>query len=194
MPNNKRLIIATDKLFVHNAIATEFAKAHDILTFTYNPNMSLSQNTKVVWKNALYHVQQKYESMVFMGTGSNCNLLYSLYEDKNLEFDAGVFVNYKEPKDIINLKLQEQVSKITDIYTFGTSKKNTLPPVAYVKDHQCVNTLFGTTRSKRLALEIYGCVVYGTYHANTLEETNSVFIQFVVTVTFWIHTFFVFKE
>jgi hypothetical protein len=178
MPNNKRLIIGSNKLFANNTIATEFAKAHDIITFEYDPQLTLKANTKELWKNISYHLRQDYVSVIFMAQGIESNLLYSLYEDKNLTFDAGVFVNYKTLPEVgqISLETQWEVFQKTKLYTFSTNKKDTLPPVAHLQDHQYVPTFFGTTRSKRLAKEMFGCVLYGGYQAMSLEETNSVFI------------------
>jgi hypothetical protein len=178
MPNNKRLIIGSNKLFIHNTIANEFRKAHDIITYSYIPELSLKSNTKELWKDISYHVRQDYDSVVFMAQGFESNLLYSLYKDKGLTFTAGVFVNYKAPVDEgqVDLGTQYEISQKTRIYTFSTNKKDTLPPVAHLQDHQYVPALFSTTRTKRLAQEIYGCVLYGAYQAIKIEETNSVFI------------------
>jgi hypothetical protein len=178
MPNNKRLIIGSNKLFANNSIATEFAKAHDIYTFEYQPQLNLKANTKKLWKNISQLIRQDYDSIIFMGQGVESNLLYSLYEDKDLTFTAGVFVNYKTDKEEpqVDLGLQYELAQKTKIYTFSTNKKDTLPPVAHLQDHQYVPTLFGTTRSKRLAQEMYGCVLYGAYQALGLEENNSVFV------------------
>lgn len=178
MLNNKRLIIGSNKLFNSNTIATQFAKAHDIVTFNYNPILSLRANTKELWKQISQHLRQDYDSVVFMGVGIEANLLYSLYKDKNYTFTAGVFVNYEPSENVgqIDLATQWEVYQKTKIYTFSTNKKDTLPPVAHLQDHQYIHTMFGTIRSKRLAQEMYGCVLYGAYQALGLEETNSVFI------------------
>jgi hypothetical protein len=122
-----------------------------------------------------------------MGTHVDSNLLYSLYDDKNVVFDAGVLVNYKtlSREGEVDLDTQWSISKETDIYTFNTkfstsknltNKKDTLPPVAHLKDHQYVPSLLGNVRSRRLAMEIFGCVVYGTYNINGLEGANSVLV------------------
>ena len=178
MPNNKRLIIGSNKLFSNNTIATQFAKAHDIYTFEYDSQLSLKANTKELWKNISPLIRQDYDSIIFIGQGIESNLLYELYEDKNLIIDGAVFVNYKTVPEMgqISLDTQYEVFQKTKIYTFSTNKKDTLPPVAHLQDHQYVPTFFGTTRSKRLAQEMYGCVLYGAYQALGLDETNSVFI------------------
>jgi hypothetical protein len=179
MPNkNTRLIIGSNKLFTYNNILTQFAYDHDIITYTYNDKLSLKANTKIVYKNISYHIRQDYDSIVFMGTHVDSNLLYGLYDDKNLVFDAGVLVNYKtlSREGEVDLDTQWNISKETDIYTFNTNKKDTLPPVAHLKDHQYVPSILGNVRSRRLAMEIFGCVVYGTYNINGLEGANSVLV------------------
>lgn len=178
MPNNKRLIIGSNKLFNSNTIATQFAKAHDIFLFNYDPKLTLKANTKELWKEISYHIRQDYDSVIFMAQGVESNLLYTLYEDKGLIFDAGVFVNYKTSPQTgpVSMATQWEVYQKTKLYTFSTKKEDTLPPIAHLQDHQYVPSLFGTVRTKRLAQEMYGCVLYGAYQALGLEETNSVFI------------------
>jgi len=177
MPNktNRKLIVGSEKLFLANNILEEFSIDHDILTFSYDKDLTLKANSKILYKALKTPLAKGYSKIVFMGHGLDCNLLYELYDDKGLVFDAGVFVNYKKDRNTeISLITQEHLNIETKIYSFSTfgDKKR---PVAYLTDHQPLKTLFATTRSKRLAQEIFGCVVYGAYQMNGLKGKPTAF-------------------
>lgn len=179
MPNKtqRSLIVGSQTLFQANNILTEFAIGHDIYLFSYNDNLTLKANAKALYRELLPLLRQNYEHITFMGHGVDCNLLYGLYEDKNLKFDAGVFVNYKAEKYGIESHIHEHLeldkAKIYSVVTKGNKKR----PVEYLTSHQYVNSLFGTIRSKRLAQEIFGCVVYGAYNKDCLSGEPTAFIN-----------------
>jgi hypothetical protein len=179
MPNktNRKLIVGSEKLFQPNNILEQFSIDHDVLTFSYNDNLSLKANSKVLYKVLRSYLAKGYDKLVFMGHGIDCNLLYELYDDKALKFDAGVFVNYKQSSDgEVSLITQEHLFMETKIYSFST-QGNEKRPVAYLTDHQSLRTAFRTIRSKRLAQEIYGCVVYGAYQMNGLKGKPTAFVS-----------------
>lgn len=179
MPNKtkRKLIVASEKLFISNNILEQFSIDHDILTFSYNDNLNLRSNSKALYKLMKRHLEKGYDKIVFMGHGVDCNLLYELYDDKDMVFTAGVFVNYKKPQgEQVSDITQEHLFMETKIYSFSTygDKKR---PVAYLTDHQSLRTVFGNIRSKRLAQEIFGCIVYGAYQMNGLLGRPTAFIK-----------------
>lgn len=179
MPNktNRKLIVGSEKLFQPNHILEQFSLDHDVLTYSYNDNLTLKANSKVLYKLLKSHLAKGYDRLVFMGHEVDCNLLYELYDDKGLKFDAGVFINYKKTDDgEVSLITQEHLFMETKIYSFST-QGNEKRPVAYLTDHQSLRTVFGTIRSKRLAQEIYGCVVYGAYEMNSLYGEPTAFVS-----------------
>ena len=169
MPNKtqRTLLVGSEKLFQANNILNQFSKEHDIYLYSYNENISLKANAKALYREILPLLRENYEQVVFMGYGSDCNLLYGLYDDKGLKFDAGVFVNY------LHEHLELDKAKIYSFVTKGNKKR----PVEYLTDHQYVKSLFGTIRSKRLSQEIFGCVVYGAYNKDCLTGEPTLFLN-----------------
>jgi len=179
MPNktNRSLIVGSQKLFQANNILTEFAIGHDVYLFSYDETLSLTANTKALFRDLLVYLRESYDHIVFMGYGVDCNILYGMCLDKNLYFDASVFVNYEEPYQMVPHRVHNLLAmKESKIYSFST-KGNEKRPVEYTTDHQYVKSLFGNIRSKRLAKEIFGCVVYGAYKQNYLSGQPTVFVQ-----------------
>lgn len=170
---NRKLLVGSQKLLNTNNILVEFSKDHDIIQFSYNPNETLEKNTRLLWRHIRMYIASPYQKLTFMGIGQECNLMYELYDKKNLVFDAGVFVNYKDPVDgKVSLQLQKDMSLAgTKIYTYSTYNKKE-HPVVISQSHQAL-PLYSTIRSQRLAKEIYGCVVYGSYCENYLDGPNT---------------------
>lgn len=179
MPNKtqRSLIVGSQKLFQANNILTEFAVGHDVYLFSYDKSLSLTANTKALFRDLLVYLRENYDHIVFMGYGVDCNILYGMCLDKNLYFDAGVFVNYEELDEIVPHRVHNRLdAQQSKIYSF-TTKGNKKRPVEYITDHQYVKSLFGNIRSKRLAQEIFGCVVYGAYNQNYLSGEPTEFIS-----------------
>lgn len=179
MPNKtqRTLLVGSEKLFQANNILNQFSKEHDIYLCSYNENISLKANAKALYREILPLLRENYEQVVFMGYGSDCNLLYGLYDDKGLKFDAGVFVNYQHCDDSVPSHIHEHLElDKAKIYSFVT-KGNKKRPVEYLTDHQYVKSLFGTIRSKRLSQEIFGCVVYGAYNKDCLTGEPTLFLN-----------------
>lgn len=178
MPNKtkRKLIVGSEKLFVANNILEQFSIDHDILTFSYDHTLSVKSNTKALYKKMSPYLAKGYDKIVFMGHGLDCNVLYEMYDDKNFVFNAGIFVNYKKVNDYqISSITQEHLFMETKIYSFSTygDKKR---PLAYLTDHQSLKSILGNIRNKRLAQEIFGCVVYGAYQMNGLKGKPTAFI------------------
>ena len=174
---NRKLMIVSQTLIPSNKIFEEFKEDHDFYFFEYNPQLSLLSNCKRVYKDIKEYIMSDYQHIVFMGHGQDCNVLYGLYEDKNLVFDAGVFVNYESPtNESVPHQVKDSMSPETKIYSYSTHKKNLDQPIIGISIHQYVPTLLGGFNSKRLAQEIYGAVVYDTYSELFLQGPKSVFI------------------
>ena len=170
---NRKLIVASEKLFISNSLLKEFMKDHDILTFNYDTSIDLEENSREVWKKFIMNLDYSYDKIVFMGHGVDCNIIYPLYRNKKLDFDAAVFVDYKNPDTLLIPPSYEEAlrkSKVK-IYSFSTRNKKETPS-AIIQSHQSL-PWYHTTRSYRLAQEIYGCIVYDTYQENYLSGANS---------------------
>lgn len=166
---NRKLLVASGTLFISPKILNQFSKDHDIVLFNYNPTIDLKQNARALFKSLQKHLDWGYDKYIFLGKGQDCTLCYALYEHKNMLFDAAVFVNYKELEPISD-DTKITLAKASKIFSYSTKKGGT--PVE-ATNHQNLNTLFGTTRSKRLAQDIYGQIVYGVYNELYLDGKAS---------------------
>ena len=174
---NRKLIVGSEILFVSNNLLTQFAKDHDIFTFHHNEKDSLDTTARHIWRDLKSYLIKDYDHIVFMGFKDDSDIVFKLNEDRNLLFDAAVFVNYEPTGEIDSLALS--IDKLTqaqvNLYSFGYGgKKNRLDGL--VENHQSL-PIWTNLRSERLAQEIYGCVVYGTYKQVSLSGTNTEFIR-----------------
>lgn len=169
--NNRKLIVGSEKLFISNNILYQLNKDHDIFLFSYNTNKTLIENTKVLYKNLKIHLNESKDKLVFMGLKKECNLLYSLAKDKSLFFDGAIFINYQPLFDMsqIDFDTLDQVNEKTKIYKYKTTNSQS--------DGLTVKTLFGSTRSKKLAQNIYASLVYDVYQENFLDGKPTAFVD-----------------
>lgn len=167
MPNNtnRKLIVAQQDLFYHSSILNQIPKDHDIYLFKYDNLLDVRSNSKAIYRNTVLPAFSNggYSHLSFMAQNKACNVLYELYKDKQIEFGAGVFVNFNFTNSEIDM------SQKTKIYSFSTDGKEKRP--THCEAHQSLKTIFHSTRSKRLGKEIAGCLTYGYYQENYLEGT-----------------------
>ena len=174
---NRKLIVGSEILFVSNNLLTQFSKDHDIFTFHLNDKQSLDTTARQVWRDLKPYLQKDYDHIVFMGYKDDSDVVFRLNQDRNLAFDAAVFVNYEPTGEIDSLALSiEKLEQAqTKVYSFNYGhKKNRLDGL--VENHQSL-PIWTNLRSERLASEIYGCVVYGAYQQTSLSGTNTEFIK-----------------
>jgi len=176
---NTNLIVGSEKLFQANNILEQFSTDHHILTFKYNPEFTPLTNSKILYKAIRTHLSNDYAKMTFMGHETDCNLLYELYKDKGIIFDAAIFVNYSRDYDnslygqnVTQQALSEEKTKIYSFYTTNSYNQRAL----YTESHQYIPSMFKNIRSKRLAQEIYGCTVYGGYQMTSLGKSPTVIL------------------
>lgn len=158
--NNRKLIVGSEKLFLSNQLATMFSKDHDILLFSYDDKLNPKDNSRMIWRTLSKMFAKEYDKIVFMGLGSDCNVLQNLYKDRGLAFDAGVLVNYTK----IDSESIVEKDSAKKIWSFSNKKRPEI--VSY--NHQSLPWYY-TIRSKRLAQEIYGTIVYGVYDQTYLD-------------------------
>lgn len=172
---NRKLIVGSGELFISSKIMEQFSKDHTIVTFTYNPLISLKENSKIIFKKLQRHLDAGYDKYVFFGKGQDCNLYYALYEHKKMLFDAGVFVNFFPTTEKIKPETIQFLKDNSKLFSYSTGKKNGHLPKE-MTNHQIIKTPLRTTRSKKLAQDMYGQIVYGVYQENFLEGPNTIII------------------
>jgi hypothetical protein len=169
---NSKLIVGSEKLFLSNNLLTSFSKDHDIFQISIDPQRSLEEQSRVIWRDLKNTLDKPYSSIVFMGLGYDCNVRYELYRKRKFVFDGAIFVNPIIDEDISDEELVLEQDKTYSFSTQGIKKT----PANLSKVHQCLPRFHGL-RSRRLALEIYGCVVYGFYQQDYLSGANTEFIR-----------------
>lgn len=174
---NRNLIVASEVLFVSNNILSLFSKNHDIFTFHHERDQAIETTEKQIWRDLKPFLMKDYESIIFIGYRDDCDVIFDLFESRNLIFDAAIFVNYEPVKRTENLNqyLHGLKKAGTNLYSFsyGTDK-NRLANL--IETHQSL-PIWTNLRSTRLAQEIFGCVLYDTYQMTYLSGTNTEFIQ-----------------
>lgn len=175
MPNtNRKLLVASEKLFISNNILNQFSKDHDVLLFSYDNKKTLEENSRATWRDITTLIGLSYDQVIFMGVGQECNLSYHLYEKRNLFFDAVVFINYEpeNPGELNEFIKEKMVLDKSKIYTLSNKKKLNM-----ISDNHEQLPWYSTIRSKRLAQAIYSFVVYDSYSQDGLDGTNTRIIK-----------------
>jgi uncharacterized radical SAM superfamily protein len=177
MPNaNRNLIVGSEILFVSNNLLEMFSKDHDIFTFHHERHAPIDQTAKQVWRDLKPLLAKGYDRIIFIGYRDDSDIVFDLYENRKLIFDAAVFVNYEQFASKLDYKdyLAKMKQDGVDLYSFsfGTDKKKL---ANLIETHQSLS-FWTNLRSLRLAQEIYGCVVYGTYKLDYLAGSNTRFV------------------
>lgn len=174
---NRKLIVGSEKLFTSNNLAYEFGKDHDIFLYSYDQNKDVTYNSRMIWRDLKPYLVKSYDHITFMGHGMDANVVYDLHMERRLDFDAIVTVNHLLPVSVDNWeKVHDELLQTASkrySFSYGT---NTKRPVIIFDNHQSL-PFFTTLRSRRLAQEIYGCVVYGAYEQTHLVGSNTEFIH-----------------
>ena len=174
---NRNLIVGSEILFVSNNLLSMFSKDHDIFTFHHEKHESIDTTAKQVWRDLKPLLVKNYDNIIFMGYKDDSDVVFDLFEHRKLVFNAAIFVNY-EPgsKERDTYKCIKNMKKAqTDLYSFSYGlDKNRLANL--IETHQSL-PVWTNLRSPRLAQEIFGCVLYGTYKQVSLSGSNTEFIR-----------------
>lgn len=170
------LIIGSDTLFNSrhkNGFYDLFKNDHDIFMLETNkPNYvnDLVESIKG-------HMSLDYTHKVFIGSGKDIYILFDLYLQYGIYFDAAVLVNgtysntiYMDEKTFRYKELVDGLSKKTEIYNLH-GKLNKYEELPFAKINQKIDTYIPPTMSSRYSLEAYGLIVYGLYEQNGLSNS-----------------------
>jgi len=169
MKSNK-LIIGSEKLFTKDNIysfSNLFNDEHDIRLVYKDTDQTASDLSATIH----YLVESDYKYKTFIGCNQDAELLFDLYLDHNIVFDAAVLINcrYSNYSRINHPALAKKLAKKTKIFNLhGKLYRNeTLP---FAQENQYIPTLISPSLSSRYSLEAYGLLVYGVYQQNYLDR------------------------
>ena len=174
---NRNLIVGSEVLFVSNNLLSMFPKDHDIFTIHHEKHESIDTTARQVWRDIKPLLEKNYDNIIFIGYKDDSDIVFDLFEHRRLVFDAAIFINYEPAsKDQdINTRIKNMKEAQTDIYSFSYGlDKNRLGNL--IETHQSL-PVWTNLRSLRLAQEILGCVLYGTYKQVSLSGSNTEFIK-----------------
>lgn len=171
---NRKLLVGSEKLFISNNIVNQLSKDHDIIMFSYDKKKTLEENSRALWRDIAGHIATGYDKVVFLGLGQECNLVYSLYEKRNMSFDGAVFINYKRENegDLTSLSKERFELSNTKLYTISNSKKLDM----FSQNHEQLKW-YQTIRAKKLGQIIHSFLVHDTYGETYLEGINTRFVR-----------------
>lgn len=171
---NRKLLVGSEKLFISNNIVNQLSKDHDIVMFSYDKKKTLEQNSRVLWRDIAGLIATGYDKVVFLGVGQECNLVYSLYETRNLSFDGAVFLNYKRENDGDLTSLAKDRFELSNTKLYTISNGRILEVIS--ENHEQIKW-YQTTRSKKVGQMIYSFLVHDTYGENYLQGPNTRFLK-----------------
>ena len=169
MPNN--ILVGSEKLFRSKAPWTLdtsflglFSQDHTLLLFNTDNDNEIQRKTTQKLSLALFtKAQKEHDNLLFIGYENECRMIIDLHEKFKFNFDCVVLVNnpYEE-------SMYSSLYGNTNLYNFYTNSKGF--DLAGADINQRIKTTLPAYMSKRLALEVFGCVVYGAYEKNGLES------------------------
>lgn len=176
MPNNT--LVASSKLFrtkapwrIDGSLMGQLSKDHDIILFDHDrTKLTYQQMSKKIGRHLYHRVQRDVRHLVFIGYEQDCRLVSDMYTNMGFKFDCAVLINNTEDHSVYN-----SIMGHTAIYNFWTKDKNSYGPISGAEENVYVKTLMPAHTSSRLAQEITGCLVYGWYNQNCLDNINSIF-------------------
>lgn len=174
---NRNLIVGSEVLFVSNNLLSMFSKDHDIFTIHHEKHESIDTTARQIWRDLKPLLQKDYDNIIFIGYKDDSDIVFDLFVHRKLIFNAAIFVNYEPAvkNQATYTLLKEMKQAGTNLYSFSYGiDKNRLANL--IETHQSL-PVWTNLRSPRLAQEIFGCVLYGTYKMTSLSGTNTEFIR-----------------
>jgi hypothetical protein len=176
MPNNT--LVASSKLFktkapwrINGSLMGQITKDHDVILFDHDSSETTYKHMSKKIGRYLYHrVQREVQHLTFVGYEHECRLVSDLYITMGFKFDTAILINNLHSHSVYDTILGH-----TKIYNFWTKDVEPYGPINGAEENQYVKTLMPAHMSNRLASEISGCLIYGSYEQNCLENNKPVF-------------------
>lgn len=170
MPNN--ILVGSERLFrsknpwtIDNSLLGLLSPDHSLLLFNTNNRDDFDRKKTQSLSINLFNLSQvSYGKVLFIGLENECRVAVDLHDKYGFDFDCVVLVNnpYED-------SFYESLSTDTLLYNFYTNSNGF--DLAGADINQRITTPLPASMSKRLALEIYGCVLYGAYDKDDLSKT-----------------------
>lgn len=173
-PHN--LIIGSDSLFTprhKEGFSNTFRDDHNIFmleSYRTRDNHEVAQSIQ-------NHLSSDYDHKIYMGYKQDTYLLFDLYLNHNIVFDAAVLINgsytgtiYMDPQNYRYRELSEGLATKTKIYNIY-GKLSKYEPLEFASVNQQITTILPAHLSSRFALEAYGLIVYDLYEQMYLPDT-----------------------
>lgn len=176
MPNNT--LVASSKLFktkapwrINGSLLGQITKDHDVIMFDHDSSETTYEHmSKKIGRHLYTRVQRDVQHLTFIGYEHECRLVSDLYTTMGFKFDCAILINDIHPKSVY-----DNIIGYTAIYNFWTKDKECYGPLQGAEENVYLKTLLPAHLSNRLAQEIAGCLVYGWYDQNYLENNKPVF-------------------
>lgn len=173
MPNN--ILVGSERLFrsknpwtIDNSLLGLLSPDHSLLLFNTDNRDSFDRNKVQSLSINLFNLSQvSHGKVLFIGLENECRVAVDLHERYGFNFDCVVLVN--NPYDDV---LYESLTKDTLLYNFYTNSNGF--DLAGADINQRIRTPLPVSMSKRLALEVYGCVLYGAYGQDSLNKNYGI--------------------
>ena len=172
MPNH--ILVGSEKLFrtkapwrINSSLIGQLSADHRLLLFSTDNNKDYNKAITTKLARSIYNeCQKEYKKLTFIGYENECRMVTDLYEQHGFKFDCVVLINtpFREP-------LYKNLYQHGDLYNFYTIQDGVHLAGADINEY--VKTKLPAHMSNRLALEVLGCVLYGSYKLDSLQPNYS---------------------
>lgn len=169
------LILGSEKLFrksLTNSFTKLFSDEHDIALIPTLRNKSSLEVTHEIYSALKELLDQKYDNIIFIGLGQDCEILFDLYVNYGVLFDGAVFINnISNEHELVYGRVIKNVYEKTKIYNlFGKSNNNRVLPKAHT--NQFIPTYISPLTTPRFAQEAFGLICYDLYGKMFLQDSK----------------------
>lgn len=170
------LIVGSDTLFLprhRDGFYNLFKNDHDIFMLESHKTRDNDQLVQSLQN----HLSSDYNHRVYIGSKQDVYLLFDLYLNHNIAFDAAVLINgsysgtiYMDPRNYRYKELSQKLPLHTKIYNlYGKLPK--YESLEFASINQQIPTVLPPQMSSRFSLEAYGLVVYDHYGQSSLSSS-----------------------
>jgi len=179
MPNN--LVLCSDKFLrtkapwkIDRSLMGQLRHDHMVATFD---SQRYKEDYLAVGKDIIKTLRRliknnHYDHIVFIGLGSDCQLVSTLYMQYGIEFDTAFLINNPYATKIYN-----PIVPFCAVYNLYTRPELSSRYFEGAEVNQYIKTLVPAHMSNRVALEISGLLMYDRYHVDYFTPVESKLVQ-----------------
>jgi hypothetical protein len=172
MPNH--ILVGSEKLFrtkapwrINNSLIGQLSADHRLLLFSTENTKDYNKKITTKLSRSLYNeCQREYKKLTFIGYENECRMVSDLQAHHGFKFDCVVLINnpFREA-------IYRELYQYGNLYNFYTKQDGVHLAGADINEY--VKTKLPAQMSNRLALEVLGCVLYGSYGLDALQSNYS---------------------